>query len=235
MPVSTLQQQARALGDPTRHAVFRHIVDADEPVAIAELTQRFAFNHNAIRQHLAKLVDAGLVVETTAPATGPGRPRLVYAVDPAAEGQWGTTGPYERLSRLLADIITTGLSPEEIGRRAADEFRVPSPSGDVIADMTAAMARQGFAPDVRPVRGGVEIVLRNCPFESTARAARDTVCALHLGIAEGLADGTSLVVDELVGYEPGRANCRLRVHVADPTAERPDAEATLLLRDVRHR
>jgi predicted ArsR family transcriptional regulator len=229
-PASALQQQARALGDPTRHAVFRHIAEADEPVAIAELTERFAFNHNAIRQHLAKLVDAGLVVETKAPASGPGRPRLVYAVDPAADGQWGTTGPYERLSRLLADIITTGLSPEEVGRRAADEFRAPSPSGDETADMTVAMARQGFAPDLRPVRGGVEIILHNCPFESTALVARSTVCALHLGIAEGLAEGTALVVDELVGYDPRRANCRLRVHLADSIADRPDTEATLSLR-----
>lgn len=229
-PASTLQQQARALGDPTRHAVFRHIAEADEPVAIAQLTERFAFNHNAIRQHLAKLVDAGLVVETTAPATGPGRPRLVYAVDPAAEGQWGTTGPYERLSRLLADIITTGVGPEEVGRRAAEEFRVRSASGDAIGDMTAAMARQGFAPEVRAVRAGAEIILHNCPFESTARVARSTVCALHLGIAEGLADGTSLVVDELVGYDPRRANCRLRVHVADPVPEQPPTPPTLSLR-----
>ena len=174
--MSTLQQQARALGDPTRHAVFRHIAAADEPVGIAELTERFAFNHNAIRQHLAKLVGAGLVVEATAPVTGPGRPRLVYTLDPAADGLWGTTGPYERLSRLLADIITTGLSPEEVGRRAADEFRVPSPSDDVVADLTAAMARQGFAPEVRPVRGGAQIVLHNCPFASTA-PPRVTRCA----------------------------------------------------------
>ena len=231
--MSTLQQQARALGDPTRHALFRHIADADEPVGIAELTERFTFNHNAIRQHLAKLVNAGLVVESTAPATGPGRPRLVYDVDLAADGRWGTTGPYERLSRLLADIITTGLSPEEVGRRAADEFRVPSPSGDVIVDMTAAMARQGFAPEVRPVRGGADIMLHNCPFESTAQAARATVCSLHLGIAEGLTDGTTIVVDELVGNDPRRANCRLRVHVADSIPEQPPAGATLTLKGRR--
>lgn len=230
---TTLQQQARALGDPTRHAVFRHIANAGEPVGIAELTERFGFNHNAIRQHLAKLVAAGLVIETRATATGPGRPRLVYAVDPAAEGQWGTTGPYERLSRLLADIITTGLSPEEVGRRAAKGLRVPSPSGDLVADMSAAMARQGFAPEVRRVKGGAEIILHNCPFESTASAARATVCSLHLGIAEGLADGTAIVVDELVGNDPRRANCRLRLHETPPEAEPPVTSPTLSLRGRR--
>ena len=34
---TTLQTEARALGDPTRHGIFRHLVDAARPVDIAEL------------------------------------------------------------------------------------------------------------------------------------------------------------------------------------------------------
>jgi predicted ArsR family transcriptional regulator len=228
--MTTLQQQARALGDPTRHAVFRHIADAGAPVAIAELTERFAFNHNAIRQHLTKLVAAGLVIETKAAAAGPGRPRLVYVIAPAAEGQWGTSGPYERLSRLLVEIIGSGLSPEDVGRRAAAQFRVPSPSGDIVADISAAMARQGFEPQVRSVRDGAEIVLQNCPFESAARADRNTVCAIHLGIAEGLAEGTEAVIDELVANDPRRAQCRLRLRLVPMSADAHDMSGKLSLR-----
>ena len=58
-PMDTrLQEQARALGDPTRHGIFRYVADAARPVDIAELTEHFGVNHNAIRQHLAKLVRA---------------------------------------------------------------------------------------------------------------------------------------------------------------------------------
>jgi predicted ArsR family transcriptional regulator len=210
---TTLQEQARALGDPTRHAIFRHIAQAGRRVGIAELTDSFRFNHNAIRQHLAKLVSAGLVVEAKAAAAGPGRPRLLYEIAPTVEGQWGTTGPYERLSRLLVEIIRTGLEPEEVGRRAAEQFRIASPSGDIVADVSAAMARQGFEPDVRTVRGGAEIVLHNCPFASAALADRRTVCALHLGIAEGLTDDTAAVT-ELVAYDPRKAECRVRIRLA---------------------
>src|SRR3546814_1263462 len=73
--MATLQQQARALGDRTRHAIFRYITDADAPVGVAELTDHLGLNHNAIRQHLAKLVDAQLVVGATAPTGVRGRPR----------------------------------------------------------------------------------------------------------------------------------------------------------------
>lgn len=228
--MTTLQEQARALGDPTRHAIFRAVVDAGRPVGIAELNERFPLNHNAIRQHLAKLAAAGLVAESTVTGAGRGRPRLVYVVDPSVEGRWGTTGPYERLSRLLVEIIRTGLDATEVGRRAADEFRVPSPSGDVVADVHAAMARQGFDPEVRPVSGGAEIVLHHCPFATAALEDRDTVCALHLGIAEGLVEGTPGTVDELVAYDPRKAECRLLVRVAGDDSDADSTTGTLSLR-----
>lgn len=224
----SLQRQARALGDATRYAIFRHIAESSGPVGVADLNARFPLNHNAIRQHLAKLVDAAMVVETQAPPGGPGRPRLLYAVAPGIEGHWGTTGPYERLSGLLVEIIRSGLEPEEVGRQAADQFRVPSPSGDAVVDMSAAMARQGFDPEVRERRRGAEVVLRQCPFASAAIADRQTVCALHLGIAEGLAEGSDVSVDKLVAYDPRKAQCRIEL-VAD--ADVDDAHlATLTLR-----
>jgi predicted ArsR family transcriptional regulator len=233
--MTTLQEQARALGDPTRHDIFRAVADAGRPVGIAELNERFPLNHNAIRQHLAKLVAAGLVAESTVAGVGRGRPRLVYVVDPSVEGQWGTTGPYERLSRLLVEIIRTGLDAAEVGRRAADEFRVLSPSGDVVADVNAAMARQGFDPEVRSVPGGAEIVLHRCPFATTALADRDTVCAVHLGIAEGLVEGTSGTVDELVAYDPRKAECRLRIRVDGDDPDADSTTGTLSLRGQRGR
>lgn len=226
MTTTTLQEQAKALGDPTRHAIFRHITDAGRPVGVAELNEQFPFNHNAIRQHLAKLLAAGLVVESKVQGGGRGRPRLVYEPDPAVEGQWGPGGPYERLSRLLVEIIRTGLDPEEVGRRAADQFRVPSKSGDIVADVSAAMARQGFEPEIRSVREGAEVVLHNCPFASAALADRQTICALHLGIAEGLTDDTASIT-ELVAYDPRKADCRLRIRVAADAGDVASVRLTL--------
>lgn len=232
---ATLQEQARALGDPTRNAIFAHLEQAGRPVGITELNEQFPLNHNAIRQHLAKLLAAGLVVESRVHGGGRGRPRVVYEVDPAAQGRWAATGPYERLSQLLVEIITTGLGAEEVGRRAAGELRVPSPSGDVVADISAAMARQGFAPEVRQARDGAEIVLHRCPFESSAVAGRETVCALHLGMAEGLAAGTGITIAELVANDPRMADCRLRIRTAGDDDHPAEARPTLSLRGRRGR
>lgn len=211
-----VQQQARALGDPTRHAIFRFIAASPGPVGIADINERFALNHNAIRQHVAKLTGAGLVVGRRAAPAGPGRPRHLYEVDPAARGRWEQAGPheqvgpYEQLSRLLAEVTRTGLGPEEVGRRAADGFRAPNPTGDPVTDLGRAMAQQGFEPEVRRTGDGAEVVLHRCPFASAAVVDPVTVCGLHLGIAQGLS-GEAASVDELDAADPAAAGCRLRV------------------------
>jgi predicted ArsR family transcriptional regulator len=217
----TLQEQARALGDPTRHEIFRYIADAGQPVDVAELTAHLGLNHNAIRQHLAKLVKAELVTEDHAPSTGRGRPRLNYSLHPAAESRWGVTGPYERLSLLLAEMIRTGDSAVEVGRRSVRPPRLgTAEEDDPVGVVVDAMAQHGFDPVVRGRGNRVEVVLRTCPFATTALADPDTVCSLHLGIAEGVAElaGGRVVVDELVPHDPRRANCRLRLHL-DPDDE----------------
>jgi len=218
---STLQEQAKALGDPTRHAVFRHVAEADHPVDVAELTKRFGLNHNAIRQHLAKLVAADLVTEQAAPANGRGRPRLVYRLNPSNDSRWGTPGPYERLSVLLAEVLRSRRSPVEVGRNSVRDLPAGLPDEDPVAALEQAMERAGFDPEThrRGERGGkVELVLRQCPFESAALADAESVCAIHLGIAEGVAalTGERIVVDELVPNDPRRAQCRLRAHLAEP-------------------
>lgn len=213
--MNALQLQARALGDPTRHEAFRYIADAQRPVDVAELTEYLGLHHNAIRQHLAKLVDAALVCEATAPRVGRGRPRLVYTVDPSAESRWGVTGPYERLTLMLTEVIRSGDSPVEVGRRAGRRMDVTtSDTTDAVSGFVEAMARHGFEPTATRRGDKIDIVLGTCPFETTALADPDTVCGLHLGLAFGAADSLDgLVIDELVRRDPRRGTCRLRCHL----------------------
>src|SRR5438046_3111053 len=73
-----LQRQARALGDPSRYRIFRYVAEAAKPVGVAAITAHVGLNHNGTRQHLAKLCDAGLLIEEFAAPGGPGRPALQY-------------------------------------------------------------------------------------------------------------------------------------------------------------
>ena len=215
-----LQEQARALGDPTRHAIFRHVVQSSSPVSVGELTDRFELNHNAVRQHLAKLVAADLVVEERAAPSGRGRPRFLYSVDPAAESRWGVTGPYERLTVLLTEVIRTGETPVDVGRRAGRRYAADHPERDPSAALVEVTAHGGFEPTLHQRGDEVEVLLHSCPFANAAVADPDIVCELHRGMAIGVAEHVGgITIDGLDREDPRRAPCRFRAHL-DPDDHR---------------
>lgn len=229
-----LRREASALGDPTRLRILLLLLDADAPLGIAGLTEATGVHHNSVRRHVARLVDAGLAVERTERRSTPGRPRLSYAASPAAREHWGGSTPYERLSLLLAEIIRSGDTPVEVGRRAARRERLRSQPADAPLDeLVARMALHGFDPAVSGDADDIDITLRRCPFERAALTDPDTICQLHLGLARGVAEGAGgIVVDELVPRDPRHAHCTLRVHV-EPSSERTGDHADLPPRSER--
>lgn len=211
MNVNDIQHEARALGDPTRYRLFRYIVDSARPVGVAELTTYVGLNHNAVRQHLAVLKEAELVVEEVERRDIAGRPRLLYRLHPDAAGKWETSGPYAWLARLLSEALTNDLSPREVGRQAGlQRGREYSANSDSVDAMEEEMTVRGFRP-TRSERGRqAAFVLGRCPFEEVATNDPHTVCQLHLGFAEGLAEGLgNLTVERLTAKEPHHAGCRL--------------------------
>ncbi len=214
----SLQQEARALGDPTRHRIFRFVADARHPVGVAELTEHVQLNHNAVRQHLAVLKEANLVVEETEARSRPGRPRLLYSLHPEVSDRWGATGAYSWLASLLADAVRSGKGPRQVGReegrRRASEL---AGAGASDALLEVEMARRGFRPTRTDKKRTLELVLGRCPFVEVAESDPRTVCQLHLGLAEGLAESLGgLHVERLVAKDARRAGCRLIVRRDGP-------------------
>ena len=220
-----LQIQARALGDPTRHAIYRAVADAPGPMDVATLTADFGLNHNAIRQHLAKLLSAGLVIEEVGARSGPGRPRLEYRPALGADRDWGVPSPYERLALMLVEMLNSGRSAREVGIDIGREMATELPeSVDPVDRLEINAARQGFEPRRVERRSSVDLVLERCPFETAAGAAPEIVCQLHLGLAEGISEATegAIAVTELVARDPRRAGCRLKLERSESVAGRAE-------------
>ena len=198
---------ARAVAVPLRRRVLDLVLAAERPVTVAELTDELGCNHNAVRQHLARLREAGLVAEMLEERNRPGRPRLLYTAT-------SRPNPYARLARLLLLALRTGSSPRTAGRReglAEAASEVPD-GGDALDVLEADAARHGFAPR-RVGRGRrVELVLDVCPFADIAADDPVTVCALHRGLAEGIVEGVGGArVERFVANDPHRAGCRVGV------------------------
>ena len=70
----TYQSALRALGDPTRRAIFERL--AARPSAVVELANEMPVSRPAVSQHLKVLKDAGLVIDHQAGN------RRIYQLDP---------------------------------------------------------------------------------------------------------------------------------------------------------
>lgn len=229
---SPVQREARALGDPTRHALFTLIEEAADPLTVTTLAERLGLHASAVRQHLAKLIDAGLVVEERRPPAGPGRPPARYRAAPAVLGRWGTESPYERLALLLLEVARSQRSAREVGeeagrlvaRRAGAQQAAPAGSSDPVERLEAVAAQLGFEPRRVERGGGCSLVFGPCPYAAAA-AADPMVCNLHLGLAEGVAaEAGGLSVVGLRRRDPFRGGCRLDLSTT-ARARRPSPDS----------
>jgi len=220
-----LQLQARALGDPTRYRIFRYVTNADGPVGVPAITAHVGVNHNSVRQHLAKLCAAGLLVEDVVRSGGRGRPALRYRPERDTSAFSGTTSPYEHLAVLLLEVMQ-GRSPGEVGAAAGRRAIGPAVAGgdplDVLED---EMHRQGFPSHREETDKTVDLVVSHCPFAVAATLNSDVVCELHRGLAQGMvaALGAEVLHIGLVRRDPHMGGCRIQLEL---TAGEPRPNAT---------
>lgn len=214
---SSILRESHALGDPTRYAVFEALRAARVPLSISDLEAQIPVHHNAIRAHVKVLMDAGLVVRVSIrglaqqsadpaegegngrrgvpdhgpssdPGPGRGRPAHRFALSTEATARWSSTDTHEELSIMLLDLIASGDTPRVVGQRAGrrlSEAVLGEHEGEAttLTALLAVTTELGFDPV--PEAGGMR--LRTCPYAATASRSRDIVCALHLGIGEGVA------------------------------------------------
>lgn len=196
-------RRAKALSAPTRVEILTLLRDAPSPLTAGALAELMGIHHTAVRQHLAMLAEAGLVLSQALPVEGRGRPRTGYTV--AVEGV-----PYRELAGMLADAVRAGRTARDAGRDAG--LRVEPSVDGPIATLRDEAQRLGFEPRVRR-RGDVqEIVLGACPFADLATTQPGTVCELHVGLAEGIAERAGgLAVDGIRLADPHKGGCRIVV------------------------
>ncbi len=168
---------------------------ANGPLGVQEVADRAGLHPNTARFHLDALVEAGLATREPQPRETPGRPSMAYRVIDGG----GPTG--QRRYRLLSEMLTSMIAgvmpePEQAATEAGREWgryltERPPPyqrpaAGQAVERLAAALAEIGFAPEVVAVPDGYQLRLPQCPFREVAEQHQDVVCALHLGLIQGV-------------------------------------------------
>jgi predicted ArsR family transcriptional regulator len=189
---------AKALGEETRFNIFRRIADSAEPLSVKELVSQLRMHHSAIRIHLNKLEDAGLIYSKKRHIPGAvGRPQLAFL--PSTRALSITLPPrnYEFLARLAMDLASTHRDVESLedfgvrwgGGYARKHGRLvggPLPLDEALDALMDVLRRLGASTRSSRVNGGYQVLEANCVFAELAADYDPLLCELHQAVMRGM-------------------------------------------------
>jgi len=197
-----LFETARALGEETRFRVYRAICTSEEPVPVSVLAQKFTLHPNAIRQHLSRLEEAGLVVSRTdREGAGAGRPRRLYEPSPEPLEFAHPPRPLRTLVRVLSEVVESfAAKPRELvsfgrrwGRSWALEGRtkrsIPRSRRGRAELLVRELAGWGWRPSVKKTAGEIRVTTGHCLFGDLSPNVNGRSCSLEEGLLNGLVEG----------------------------------------------
>ncbi|WP_223511253.1 helix-turn-helix transcriptional regulator [Pseudomonas sp. GL-B-19] len=178
-------------------------------MSIDELAEQLAVTRTAIRQHLAALEGAGLVLRGDTRPTGR-RPEQLYRLTEHAKELFPRQ--YQLLASVLIDEVADIIGPEALaslmrsmGRKLAlDREQQVVDEAKIVQHMNQA----GYEAEVIfRSSGDKEIVAHNCVFHRLA-AAHPVVCELDLALIGALGGGE---VDHTECMVRGGNVCRFKL------------------------
>jgi predicted ArsR family transcriptional regulator len=197
-----LYETARALGEETRFRIYRQVCLGSEPASVRSLAQVISLHPNAIRQHLTRLEQAGLIEsQPDRNGNGAGRPRRLY--QPSPEPLEFTHPP--RSTRAIVAVLSEAVDAlpsdprrlEEFGlgwgrswaaRRKRENGAVPR-SRRGRADLLAGeLSEWGWRPSIRREKDGIRLATGRCLFHDAAPGLNGRCCALEEGLLTGLVE-----------------------------------------------
>ncbi|MGH2739426.1 MAG: helix-turn-helix transcriptional regulator [Actinomycetota bacterium] len=195
---------ARALGEETRFRIYRELCVSDQPVSIGDLAASFSLHPNAIRQHISRLEQAGLIVSTLQRGNGAGRPRRLFEANAEPLDFPHPPRTTRALIAILAEAVDTLPSDRRslvtfgrawgkgwgLRRRRENGARPRSRQGRGQL-LTAQLAEWGWKPATKRDVGRFVIETRRCLFSDLAPRANGRCHALEEGLVRGIVEATA--------------------------------------------
>ncbi len=194
-----LGRLADVFGDPTRRGVYRHLREATTPLSASEVAEVFGLHRTVARAHLEKLAELGLVETGTRRRAGGGRPAKTYVITADRLEVILPPRRYERLARLLLNVIDENMSQDAIqaaalalGRAYGEEVSLRLNGGDVpqplepeaVLGWLDAAGYDVTLDDSDPAVVAVNV--HNCVYRELAHEYPHIVCYFDRGMLCGM-------------------------------------------------
>lgn len=180
----------RALGDPTRFAIYEELAGSRQPRSVRELADALDLHANTVRPHLEQMRDVGLVEVDAVHRGTVGRPEHRYSLAPGAPSAGMEPPSHTLLAGLLAALAERGGAAVDdalaTGRAFGGEAARRTPARECARLLLTELDRLGFEPASAQQGPCLDVAFQHCPFKELAEAYPELVCNLHRGIVEGI-------------------------------------------------
>lgn len=166
------------------------LLETKSGLTVDELAKGLAITRNAVRQHLAALENAGVVVASETRPSG-GRPQQLYVL--SDKGFELFPRQYTLLAKLLVETVvhesgSTGLAERmtsmglAVGKQLLAEQPLMNAPQERVRKLVNLMKQLGYGARVVPTVGDITTIeADNCVFHSLARQYEE-VCQFDLAI-----------------------------------------------------
>lgn len=184
-----------------------HLVQSRPERSIQELCDATGLHANTVREHLQRLIEGGYVIATTEHRTVRGRPRTLYS---AATGTPDASSPVAR-AKVSAAARRGDMLRRVMPGAASDLGREATYQLDALVEH---LEESGFEPVVDDE--ALTVDLTPCPHAAGRPEHRPVLCAVHLGLMQGVLTeaGGPLVADCVLAAERPE-ECTVRLKLAE--------------------
>jgi predicted ArsR family transcriptional regulator len=155
-----------------------HLLQERPSRTIVELCDATGLHPNTVREHLQRLIDGGYVVPETERRTTRGRPRVLYS---AADGD-AAASPVAQ--RRAADAARRGDLMRRVMPWTEASAGLSTEAVHQLDALVDDLGDAGFDPLVD--EEALTVDLSPCPHSTSRSGHRDTLCAVHLGLMDGV-------------------------------------------------
>jgi predicted ArsR family transcriptional regulator len=217
-----LGRLADVFGDQTRRNIYRHLRGCESPQSATEVAEVFGLHRTVARAHLEKLGELGLVSTATRRRPGGGRPAKIYAVTDSRLEVMLPPRRYERLARLLLELVSNTIDPEvassaaaRLGRAYGEQVAVEFAGENVQPPVKLSpravmdwMELAGYGATL--ANGGDQVVIevRNCVYRELSQEYPDVVCSFDRNMLCGMLGCDSSVHTQTHALSSGDTFCR---------------------------
>lgn len=213
---------------PTRRRVVDLILN-DGPQTAKQLAERLQLTPAAVRRHLAALLASGALTSHEQRVFGPrsrGRPSKVFGLTDSGRAEFRQA--YDDLALAALRRLAVAAGPSAIQGIAEDRVacieerfqaaREADPAKPAVEILVEALATDGYAPSIRPLNSGEQLLQHHCPIAHVA-AEFPILCEIETQLFARLL-GTHVQRLATIGHGDGVCNTNVPRRLPTPQIQR---------------